>query len=114
LLAQLVISLNSMVILTVWRGDFADATALIAEAETIGAATGTRFAPYGTLLLAGLRGSEAEAAPLIEAVFTTARAAGHGGVVEVSQWAAAILCNGLGRYETALAEAQQAGPAHWP
>jgi DNA-binding CsgD family transcriptional regulator len=108
LLGQLVISLNSMVILTVWRGDFADAAALIAEAETIGAATGTRFSPYGALLLAGLRGSEAEAVPLIEAVITTAGAAGHGGAVQVSQWAAAVLYNGLGRYEAALAEGQQA------
>ena len=108
LLAQLVISLNSMVILTMWRGDFAAAADQIAEAETIGAATGTRFAPYGALLLAGLRGSETEAVPLIQAVLTTARAAGHGGAVQVSHWAAAVLSNGLGRYETALAEAQQA------
>ena len=80
----------------------------IAEAETIAAATGTRFAPYGALLLAGLRGAETEAAPLIQAVLTDARAAGQGGAVQVSHWASAILYNGLGRYEKALAEAQQA------
>ena len=54
------------------------------------------------------RGIEAEAAPLIEAVITAARAAGQGVAVQWSQWAAAILCNGLGRYEKALAEAQAA------
>ena len=31
-----------------------------------------------------------------------------------SQWAAAILCNGLGRYEKALAEAQAAEQAAEP
>ena len=108
MLAQLVISVNSIAILTVWRGDFAAAASLIAEAEAIAEATGTRFAPYGALLLAGFRGAEAEAAPLIEAVSTNARAAGKGVVVQVSQWAAAVLYNGLRRYETALAEAQQA------
>jgi hypothetical protein len=38
LLAQLVISLNSMVILTVGRGDFADAAALMAEAWELSSA----------------------------------------------------------------------------
>ncbi len=60
------------------------------------------------MLLAGFRGAEAEAAPLIEAVLADARAAGQGVAVQWSQWAAAILCNGLGRYEEALAEAQAA------
>jgi len=60
------------------------------------------------VLLAGFRGAEAEAAPLIEAMITAARAAGQGVAVQWSQWAAAILCNGLGRYEEALAQAQQA------
>ena len=108
LLAQLVIWVNSMAILTVWRGDFAAAASLVAEAEAIAAATGTRFAPLAAVLLAGFRGAEAEAAPLIEAVSTAARAAGQGVAVQWSQWVSAILYNGLGRYETALAEAQQA------
>ncbi len=59
-------------------------------------------------MLVGFRGAEAEAAPLIETVSTAARAAGQGLGIQFSQWAAAVLCNGLGRYETALAQAQQA------
>jgi DNA-binding CsgD family transcriptional regulator len=108
LLAQLVISVNSMAHLTVWRGDFAAAASLIAEAEAIAAATGTRLTPFGAVLLAGFRGAEAEAAPLIEAVSTAARAAGQGIGVQWSQLVSAVLYNGLGRYETALAQAQQA------
>jgi len=60
------------------------------------------------VLLSGFRGAEAEAAPLIEAMSTAARAAGQGAGIQWSQWVAAVLYNGLGRYETALAEAQQA------
>jgi DNA-binding CsgD family transcriptional regulator len=108
LLAQLVIWVNSMAILTAWRGDFAAAASLVAEGEAIAAATGTRFAPFAAVLLAGYRGEEAEAAPLIEVVITGARAAGQGLGVQYSQLVFAVLCNGLGRYETALAEAQQA------
>jgi DNA-binding CsgD family transcriptional regulator len=107
-LAQMVISVNSMAIHTIWRGDFAAAASLVAEAEAIAAATGARFAPVAAVLLAGFRGAEAEAAPLIEAVNTAARAAGEGVGVQWSQWVAAVLYNGLGRYEAGLAEAQQA------
>ena len=108
LVAQLVIYVNWMAIRTVCRGDFAAAAALVAEAEAIAAATGTRFAPPAAVLLAGFRGAEAEAAPLIEAVSTAARAAGQGLGVQFSHWAGAVLYNGLGRYETALTQAQQA------
>jgi DNA-binding CsgD family transcriptional regulator len=107
-LAQLVISVNSMAILSAWRGDFAAAVSLIAEVEAIAAATGTRFAPFAAVMLAGFRGAESGAAPLIEAVITAARAAGHGLGVQWSQCVAAVLYNGLGHYETALAQAQQA------
>ena len=97
-----------MAIITAWRGDFAAAASLIAEAEAIAAATGSGFARYAAVFLAGFRGAEAEAWPLIEAVITDSRAAGQGVGVQWSQWVSAILYNGLGRYEEALAEAQQA------
>jgi len=108
LLAQLVIYVNSMAILTTWRGDFAAAASLVAEAEAIAAATGTHFAPFAAVWLAGFRGVEAEAAPLIQAVIKDARAAGQGLAIQAPQRISAILYNGLGRYETALPQAQQA------
>jgi DNA-binding CsgD family transcriptional regulator len=107
LLAQLVIYVNSMAELLVWRGEFAAAASLIGEAEAIAAVTGTRFLPYAALMLAAFRGAEAEAAQLIEAVITEGRAAGQGLGIRASQRAAAILYNGLGRYEKAQTEAQQ-------
>jgi DNA-binding CsgD family transcriptional regulator len=108
LLVHLPIWMESMAIITAWRGDFAAADSLIVEAEAITAATGSGFARYATVFLAGMRGAEAEAAPLIEAVITDSRAAGQGVGVQWSQWVSAILDNGLGRYEQARAEAQQA------
>jgi DNA-binding CsgD family transcriptional regulator/tetratricopeptide (TPR) repeat protein len=108
LLASLVIYVNSMAQLLVWRGEFAAAAALIGEAEVIAAATGTRFLPYAALMLAGFRGAEAAAARLIETVIADAPAAGQGQGIRASHRAAAILYNGLGRYETARAEAQYA------
>jgi DNA-binding CsgD family transcriptional regulator len=91
-----------------WCGDFAAAASLTAEGDAIAEATGTRFAPFGAVFLAGLRGSEADATRLIEVVTTDARAAGQGVGIQFCQWVSGILCNGLGRYEQALEEARQA------
>ena len=110
LLAQLLTWADAMALLTTWRGDFAAAASLVAEAEAIAAATGTR-APIVAVLLAGFRGAEAEAAPLIEAMITAARAAGQGVGVQFAQWVSAILGNGLGRYDQALADAHAAEQA---
>jgi len=108
LLAQLVIYVNSMAILMTWCGDFAAAASLVTEAEAIAAATGTRFAPFAALWLAGFRGAEAEATPLIETVIEDSRATGQGLAIQESQRFSAVLYNGLGRYESAAAQAQQA------
>ena len=108
LLALLVINLNSMAQLLTWRGDLPGAASLIAEAAAIAAATGTRSVPYAALGLAGFRGSEAEATQLIDSVIADARAAGQEHGIRAALRCSAILHNGLGRYEIALAEAQQA------
>jgi DNA-binding CsgD family transcriptional regulator len=108
LLAQLVINVNSTAILRTWCGDFAAAASLIAEAEAIAAATGTHFAPFAALWLAGFRGAEAEATLLIEAVIKDSRATGQGLAIQESQRFSAVLDNGLGRYESAAAQARQA------
>ena len=60
------------------------------------------------MMLAALRGDQAEVAPLIEATIAAAEAGGQGGAVAYAHWVAAILHNGLGRYDEALAAAEQA------
>ena len=60
------------------------------------------------MMLASLRGRQAEATPLIEGTIAAATAGGQGIAVAYAHWAAAILANGLGRYADALAAARQA------
>jgi DNA-binding CsgD family transcriptional regulator len=91
-----------------WRGDFAAASALIAETAAVCAATGARSVPFAAMLMASLRGDQAEAAPLIDATIAEAEASGQGIAATCAHWAAAILNNGLGRYQEALAAARYA------
>ena len=107
-LAPLSIALNGKGIVVAWRGDFGAAALVAAEADAVTEATGTRIAPYGALLLAGLRGREAEAIALIEATIEDATAGGEGLAVQYAHWTMAVLYNGIGRYEEALAAAQRA------
>ena len=99
-LAQLPIHLSSLAITTAWIGDFAGAAALIAESDSVAAATGSRIAPYALLRLRALQGRETEArAPIAGAI---EQGQPH------AQWAAAVLYNGLARYEEAASAARQA------
>jgi DNA-binding CsgD family transcriptional regulator len=107
-LDQLPILLNRMAVETVWSGDFAAAALLIAEAGAVCEATGSRFAPVAAMMLAAFRGREAEAVPLIQSTIEQATAGGQGVSVTVAHWVAAVLYNGLGRYEEALVAARQA------
>jgi DNA-binding CsgD family transcriptional regulator len=107
-LDQLPIDLGFLGTDAAWRGDFAAATALIAETAEVCAATGARSAPFAAMLMASLRGDHAEAAPLIQATIAEAEARGQGMAATYAHWTAAILNNGLGRYQKALAAAQHA------
>jgi DNA-binding CsgD family transcriptional regulator len=107
-LVRLPIDLTAFAILAAWWGDFATAASAIAEADAVTEATGARIARYSAMLLAALRGRDAEATRLIEMTIAEATAGGQGIGVQFAQWVAAILLNGLGRYEQALAAAQEA------
>jgi ATP/maltotriose-dependent transcriptional regulator MalT len=80
----------------------------MAEADVVCEATGSQAAPFTAMMLACLRGNQAEALPLVEATIAEAAARGQGIAVAYAHWVTAILHNGLGRYEEALAEATQA------
>ena len=71
-------------------------------------ATGARVAPYGALVLAGFQGRPAEASELIDATIEECTAGGQGTAVQYARWARSVLLNGLGRYEEAMAAAQEA------
>ena len=91
-----------------FAGEFAEAAAMVAQAESVTEATGSSIAPYGALALAVFRGREAQAAQLIHTATEDVGRRGEGEGLSVIQWAAAVLYNSLGRYEEALAAAQQA------
>jgi DNA-binding CsgD family transcriptional regulator/tetratricopeptide (TPR) repeat protein len=106
-LARLPIDLADWAIFCAWCGDFGAAGAAIAETEAITHATGTHIAPYSQLLLAALRG-QTDALPLIESTIRDAETGGQGLSAQWAEWVSAILFNGLGRYDRALASAQRA------
>jgi DNA-binding CsgD family transcriptional regulator len=92
----------------VLAGEFNTAATLIEEAASITAAT--EYAPlrYHSLALAAWRGIAADAVDLIEAAAAEGIARGEGRVIGLTGYLAAILYNGLGQYEQALAAARQA------
>jgi DNA-binding CsgD family transcriptional regulator len=107
-LERLPIDLSALAMATAWSGDLPAAESLIVEVEAVSEATGSRIAPYAAMLLAALRGKEAEAAALIDATVQEASAGGQGVAVTHAHWAGAILYNGLGRYDQALTVAEAA------
>jgi DNA-binding CsgD family transcriptional regulator len=107
-LERLPLLLGALGTAVAWSGDFAAAAALVTEADAVCEATGSPAAPFTAMLLAALRGHQAEAASLIEATIAEATAGGQGIAVAYAHWAAAIVANGHGRYEEALAAASAA------
>ncbi|WP_338023442.1 ATP-binding protein [Amycolatopsis vastitatis] len=90
----------------VYAGDLTEAAALVAEATTIGEATGSGFfAHYGALVLEPWRGGEAETRRVIDVITHDMLLRGEGKVLTATGWAAAVLHNSLGRYEEAYAAA---------
>jgi AAA ATPase domain len=105
-LAQLPVILSVLGTVTLLSGDFVGAAATIAEADSVAAATGSRVAPHIALRLLALQGREAEASALIAA---TMEQAGERSITATNaHWAAALLYNGLGRYEEAASAGRQA------
>jgi DNA-binding CsgD family transcriptional regulator len=107
-LAQLPLHLSSLALARTWMGDLADAASLVAEVEIVAAATGSRLPPNAALRLRALQGNEAEATAAIASAIEQAEAGGPGMAGSWAQWGAAVLYNGLGRYEDAAAAAQHA------
>jgi DNA-binding CsgD family transcriptional regulator len=99
-----------------FAGEFALAASLVSEVEAISEVIGSNIAPYASLALAAFQGREADALALIEAGTKDVLQRGEGEGLTFIQWATAVLCNGLGRYEDALAAAELASedtPAIW-
>ena len=105
-LAELPIHLSYLGTVTAWQGDFEGAASLIAELDSVAAATGSRFPPYTLLRLRALQGREGDASAAIASAIE--QFGGQGTTAARAHWAAAVLYNGLARYEEAASAARQA------
>ncbi|MEU6596062.1 helix-turn-helix transcriptional regulator [Streptomyces flaveolus] len=107
-LAVLPMALTYQACSQVHAGAFDTAAALIDEATAISKAAGGAAMMHTDLLLAAWRGREAQARDLIEATAAEVRVRGEGRALGLAEYATALLHNGLGRYDTALAAATRA------
>lgn len=86
-------------------GDFATAAATFAEAEAVAAVTGLPVPPH-TLILTAMQGKEATASALIATTVEQTDSDGRLAGATIAHWAAAVLYNGLARFDEALSAAQ--------
>ncbi|HTT53674.1 MAG TPA: LuxR C-terminal-related transcriptional regulator [Streptosporangiaceae bacterium] len=107
-LTVLPIALTARISVHTFAGELLAAAELIDEVRTVTEAIGCQLPPYGPLIVAAWKGQEAEAASLIEGTLREVTSRGEGQGVAAAQYARAVLCNGLGRYEDALAAARLA------
>ena len=119
-LSELPLALSQRAYVLFFAGELAAAASLVEEVQVATEATGSSLAPYGALGLAALRGRQAEASALASAAREEVMLRGEGIAIGITDWATAVLGNGLGHYDRALAAAGQAsaypadvGPANW-
>ena len=89
-------------------GEFVAAEALVQEADAIAVATGNASLLYAWLLVGAWRGVEAEATEFINAGLEDTTVRTEGRVLALAGYAAAVLNNGMGRYEAAFDAAKRA------
>jgi len=92
----------------VHAGEYEAASALLEEASAVTKATGGAPLVAALPMVAAYRGHAAEALGLIEPAQRDAAASGRGTALSMIWCANAVLFNGLGRYEEALAAAERA------
>jgi DNA-binding CsgD family transcriptional regulator len=92
----------------VHAGEFGAAAELIREADAITAATGNASFGYMSLMLTAWRGDEPGLLELMDDVVEDATARDEGRALALAGYATAVLYNGLGDYESALAAARRA------
>jgi DNA-binding CsgD family transcriptional regulator len=104
-LGDLPLALTQRTYLHLLTGEQMAAASLVEEIQKATDTTGSDLAPYGSVGLAAFRGREDEAAYLIERTRSEVTERGEGIGLSVLDWAAAVLYNGLGRYEEACSAA---------
>jgi DNA-binding CsgD family transcriptional regulator len=106
--ALLPVALDDRFTVELFSGHIDVAVSLAAEAEAVVEATGSHFSLSTGIALSRWRGRDAEAVALIEAEREAVLGRGEGLWLRANDWAIAVIYNGLGRYEDALAAAERA------
>jgi DNA-binding CsgD family transcriptional regulator len=104
-LSELALALSARTPVLVFAGEFSAAASTVAESRSVEEVGGIRSAPYGALILEAWRGDSEVARELIETTLREAGSRGEGIGVAISEYARAVLCNGSGQYDEALAAA---------
>jgi DNA-binding CsgD family transcriptional regulator/tetratricopeptide (TPR) repeat protein len=112
-LSELPLALDSRVLVQLFAGELAEAARLVDEAHAVSDMSGSGLPLRGALALAAWWGRDGEAGRVIEAASSDAAVSGDGIGRTITRWAAALLSNSLGRYEDALAPAQEAATSLW-
>jgi len=109
MLAELPLALSTRVGVLLLAGEIQAAVALVEEADNLSQATGDGIAPrYGPMAIAAYRGHEAEFTKLVRDGTHDFLVRGEGLGLTAAGWLTALLNNGLGHYEEALAAATEA------
>ena len=107
-LSLLPVALDEQVHADLFCGRLAAAKSHAAEADAVLEATGSHLSLRGAIALAIFRGDEAESLALIDARRQDVLRRGEGFWLASIDWGTAVLYNGLGRYDEALAAAERA------
>jgi len=109
--SALPIALTDRVLVELFSGRIEVAMSLAAESGAVVEATGSHVTLRTSIVLANWQGRDAEAVALIEARRQDVLRRGEGLWLAANDWGSAIRYNGLGRYQDALALAEQAAKA---
>jgi DNA-binding CsgD family transcriptional regulator len=109
--SALPVALTDRVLVELFAGRIRVAMSLAAESDALIEATGRHVTLRTSIVLANWRGRDAEAVALIEARRQDVLRRGEGLWLAANDWGSAIRYNALGRYEDALAAAEQAAEA---
>jgi DNA-binding CsgD family transcriptional regulator len=105
--------------LHVFAGELAQAASLLEAIEEVSELTGSPLAPYHGLGMMAMIGRDAEAKSFLDRARSDVLERGEGAGLEFIDWAEAVLNNGLGHYDEALASSSrvldetQLVPVNW-
>jgi DNA-binding CsgD family transcriptional regulator len=91
-----------------FAGELSGAASLIQQLQPAIEATGSNRVPYSALGLAAFAGRQDDTTSMIDAITRDASLRGEGIGLTISEWASAVLNNGLGNYEKAVTAVERA------